>query len=279
MDDSVANLRVCMLGPIDVLIAEQTVELRGQHQRTLVGVLATEIGHVVPSSRLIDALWGEYPPMSARTKLQGCVSAVRKSLGSGDWPIITRGAGYVLTANGVTTDLGDHQALLRRAESELDRCHFAPASACFRDALDLWRGHAFADASSAVLTGIGNALELLRLLAIERKATCDLALRRNHVVASELALSLASNPLRESMRGMLMLALYRQGSRAQALATYREGRDILRDLVGIEPGPLLRELHTLMLNDDPMLITDSVTRMMADGLVDSNTLPAGTVDI
>jgi DNA-binding SARP family transcriptional activator len=258
-------MHIQVLGPIEITHGGQEIRLAGQHQRALMATLASEAGKVISADQLIDTMWGERPPATARTKLQGYVSAVRKSLGGGPfgtgcwrgvsarWPLVTRPPGYLLSTDGVAVDLLDYRTLLTRAGQELDAGQVAAASGLLREALGLWRGPAFADVAAAAVAGVAAALEQGRLLAIERKAECDLQLGRNDAVAEELSLVLAAHPLREATRAALMLALYRRGCRAEALESYRAGRRLLREQLGIEPGPALRWLHELMLSDDPQL--------------------------
>jgi DNA-binding SARP family transcriptional activator len=263
-------MRVNLLGPVEITHGERLVPLIGRHQRALVAALASEIGKVIPAGRLIDTLWGDQPPASPRTKLQGCVSAVRKGFRcltldgeSPSCPLITREPGYLFSADGVTVDLFDYRALIQLAAHELEFGHFAEASDHLGHALGMWHGPAYADARTPVLSAMGAALEGGRLLAIERKAECDLRLGRHDEVAEELGLVLAAYPAREGIRAALMLALYRSGCRAEALESYRAGRKLLRDQIGIEPGPALRRLHELILRDDPLLATPGILAGLA----------------
>lgn len=258
-------MRISLLGPVTIIHNGVEIRLGGRHQRALVSVLAGEIGTVVSAERLIDALWGERPPASARTKLQGCVSALRKQFSSpkqtdvkSQWPLYTRDPGYLFCTNDVSVDLLDYRALLQLASREMDIGRFAAASNNLGAALGLWRGPAYADTRTPILSAMAAALESGRLLAIERKAECDLHLGRNDSVIEELRLALAANPLREGMRAAMMLALYRSNCRADALESYRAGRVLLREQLGIEPGSVLRRLHELILRDGPRLAMPGV---------------------
>jgi DNA-binding SARP family transcriptional activator len=265
-------VRVFLLGPVEVAHDGRQIQLNGRHQRALVAALASEAGKLVPAERLVDALWGERPPASAWTKLQGCVSGLRKQLSgtkpgcaNGRWPLMTRDPGYLFSAEGVTVDLLEYRTLLHRAAQEMDAEQSAAASGSLGAALELWRGPAFADARTPVLSAMAAALEGGRLLALERKAECDLRLGRYAAVAQDLGLALAAHPAREGMRAAMMLALYRSGCRAEALESYRVGRALLREQLGIEPGPLLRRLHELILHDDPQLAVPGVLTHLNQG--------------
>lgn len=256
---------ISLLGPVTIIHEGMEILLNGHHQRALVAILASEMGKIVPAERLIDALWGERPPASARTKLQGCVSALRKQFSGpkqtdvkSQWPLYTRDPGYLFCTDDVSVDLLDYRPLLQLASREIEVGRFAAASNHLGAALDLWRGPAFADTRTPILSAMGAALESGRLLAIERKAECDLHLGRNDLVIEELRLVLAANPLREGMRAVMMLALYRSNCRADALESYRAGRVLLREQLGMEPGSVLRRLHELILCDGPQLAMPAV---------------------
>jgi DNA-binding SARP family transcriptional activator len=251
---------VYLLGPIEVTCFGQCVPLTGRHQRALMAVLASELGKVVATERLIEAIWGDNPPQHARAKLHGCVSGLRKSLGqscpsdaSERSSVATRDPGYVLTADTVTVDVLEYRALIRQATTHLDAGRITAAATSLAGALALWRGPAFADARTPVLDGLADSLERGRLFAVERKAECDLQLSRQEDVAEELTATIVANPLRERMRALLMLALYRCGCRAEALECYRVGRHLLHEQLGIEPDQKLQSLHLRILADDPQL--------------------------
>jgi DNA-binding SARP family transcriptional activator len=226
------GVHIYLLGPIEVVCAGQQIPLRGQLQRALIAALASETGRVISAERLIETLWGAQPPSTARVKLQGHVSSLRKafcgqtwSAGAGQhWPLITREPGYLFSANGVDVDLLDYRELVKLAACEIEAGRIAPAAEHLDDALGLWRGTAFADVRTPVVCSVAAALERGRMLAIERKAECDLQLGRYEMVVEQLTSILAVYPLREGSRASLMLALYRRGCRAEALECYRIGQ-------------------------------------------------------
>jgi DNA-binding SARP family transcriptional activator len=256
-------MHIYLLGPVEISQDGREIPLSGQQQRALVAALASELGRVVPAERLIETIWAGYPPRHARVKLQGIVSALRKALGgsahgsahNAGLGLVTREPGYLISRDGVTVDLLDYRALLRLATSETDLGQIPAAADHLAQALALWRGPALADVRTPVLSGVAEALERGRLLAMERKAECDLLLGRPEIVAEDLTTVLAAHPFREGARAALMVALYRCGCRAEALECYRAGRQLLREQLGIEPGQALRQLHERMLADDPLLTT------------------------
>jgi DNA-binding SARP family transcriptional activator len=203
---------------------------------------------VVSTDDLIDRLWGERAPPTAAKVLQVQVSHLRKALGRGG--LLTRPPGYLMRIGADELDLARFERLVaesRGAES-------AVAAQTLREALALWRGPALADFAyeSFAATAIAR-LEELRLVAHEERVEADLALGRHVEVVPELELLAAANPLRERLRGELMLALYRSGRQAEALDVYRRTRELLADELGLEPGPALQDLQCAILAHAPSL--------------------------
>jgi DNA-binding SARP family transcriptional activator len=137
------------------------------------------------------------------------------------------------------------------------------ASELFGAGLVLWRGTAFADVTSPLIRSAATALEERRLLAVEAKAEADLALGHNELVLAELPSWLSAHPLRERLRALLILALYRRGCRADALVLHRTGRQVMIEELGLEPGPQLLRLHQLILAGDPILHTTPVDILLS----------------
>jgi DNA-binding SARP family transcriptional activator len=252
------SVQVKVLGSIDVTRDGQAVRLAGQGQRSVLGALALEQGRPVTVERLAETIWQYSPPATSRTKIQAHVCALRQALGQpargGCGPLLTTGSGYALCRECVQLDLAEFDTLTAKGRRALAAGEPGPASDLFADALALWRGPAFADAVSPSLREAAGPLEERRVLTVEAKAEADLALGRPEVVAAELSAWLVAMPLRELLRGQLMLALYRLGCRADALNIYRAGHRIMIAEVGLEPGPQLRSLHQRLLVDDPTLM-------------------------
>jgi DNA-binding SARP family transcriptional activator len=252
------SVQVKVLGSIDVARDGQVVRLAGQGQRSVLGALALEQGRPVTVERLAETIWQYSPPATSRTKIQAHVCALRQALGQpargGCGPLLTTGSGYALCRECVQLDLAEFDTLTAKGRRALGAGEPGPASELFADALALWRGPAFADAVSPSLRQAAGPLEERRVLTVEAKAEADLALGRPEVVAAELSAWLVAMPLRELLRGQLMLALYRLGCRADALNIYRAGHRVMIAEVGLEPGPQLRSLHQRLLVDDPTLM-------------------------
>jgi DNA-binding SARP family transcriptional activator len=239
-----------ILGPLEVADGDALVPLAGAKQRALLAILLLTANEVISSDRLIDELWGEQSPDSGRTALQVRVSQLRKALGGAGALILTRAPGYVLRLERQQLDLHRFERLV----GEADVAEPAVAAVMLREALALWRGPPLADLAyeSFAQAAIGR-LEELRLAALEKRIEADLALGRHAELVAELEALVTQHPLRERLRAQLMLALYRCGRQADALADYRTARRALTEELAIEPSPPLRELEQAILRQDPSL--------------------------
>jgi DNA-binding SARP family transcriptional activator len=245
-------IEVHVLGPLEARCDGRTVSLGGPRQRGTLALLATQPNTLIPAGRLIDELWLDEPPPSAANLLQGYVSGLRKALGRET--IETVGAGYVLRLEPAALDLGRFERLARSGSIALEQGRPAEAAATLAEALGLWRGGALADlADEPFLQATAGRLDELRLLALERRIEADIALGRDRDVVAEIEELVVAHPLRERLRGLLMLAYYRSGRQAEALASFRDARETLVGMLGIEPGPWLRELEAAILRQDPSL--------------------------
>jgi DNA-binding SARP family transcriptional activator len=241
------------LGPLEVRRSGQVLELRGSKRRAVLAVLLLHANEVVRADRLIDEVWGDAPPANAAAALQNHVSRLRKGLGAE--VVVTKPWGYVLRVDPEAIDLHRFKCLVGAAKplaAEQRRAMLA-------EALALWRGPAFADLAHEPALSVEIArLEELRLAALEQRLDADLELGRDEELISELETLVAEHPLRERLRGQLILALYRSGRQAEALETYRETRRVLVEELGIEPNPELRELERAILRQDPGLASAPV---------------------
>jgi DNA-binding SARP family transcriptional activator len=238
-----------ILGPLEVAEEGRPLTLGGPRQRALLAILLTRANEVVSNDGLIGELWGARPPRTAANALQYHVSQLRKTLGPSD-AIVTREPGYLIR-------VAPHELDLLRFEQLVEEARRAPADRAarlLRDALSLWRGPALADlATEPFAQAEILRLEELRLAALELRIETDLALGRHRELVGELEVLVHEHPLRERPRAQLMLALYRTGRQAEALDLYREGRRLLVDELGIEPGLELQELEKAILRHDPEL--------------------------
>src|SRR3954466_14001775 len=239
-----------ILGPLEVADGDSLIALAGAKQRALLAVLLLNANQVVSADRLIDELWGVDTPGSGRTALQVRVSQLRKALGRAGALVVTREPGYIVRLERDQLDLHRFEHLA----GESDGSEPAVAAEKLREALAVWRGPALADlAYEAFAQGPIARLDELRLTALEKRVEADLALGRHADVVAELEALVAEHPLRERLRGPLMLAFYRCGRQADALAAYQSARRALVDGLGIEPRPPLRELEQAILRQDSSL--------------------------
>ncbi len=246
-----SDLQFRLLGPLEAERGGIALELGPRKQRAVLALLLLEANRVVPTERLIDALWGDAPPESARSALQVYIAGLRKALGEDGASLRTQGPGYVLELEPGALDLQAFAA--RRAEAR-DSSEPARAAEALHEALALWRGAPLADLDGAPFgTAARAGLEEQRLGALEERIDADLALGRHADLIHELDALVAEHPYRERFRAQQMLALYRSGRQADALSAYRSAREALVDGLGIEPGDELKALERQVLDHDPAI--------------------------
>jgi DNA-binding SARP family transcriptional activator len=227
-----------VLGPLEVVEGGRALELGGLKQRALLACLLLDANRVVSTDRLVDALWEDDPPETARKALQVYVSQLRKLVGPGR--LLTKPPGYLLRVEEGELDLERFERLVGAGE--------------YADASALWRGPPFAEFPRAGFAQADIArLEELRLSSLEEHLHDDLAAGRHTELVGELEGLVRVWPLRERLRAQLMLALYRSGRHAEALDTYQDGRRRLVDELGIEPSRELRDLQQAILRQDAVL--------------------------
>lgn len=237
-----------LLGPLEVREGERVVTLPRQKQRALLAALAIRAGQSVSSERLIEDLWGDDPPRTAGASLQNVVSQLRRLLGDG--VILTRPPGYALDVRPDQVDALLFEQLVDEARS----AHAAGRVELLGRALGLVRGPPLADVALEPFAEPAIAwLEERELTAWEALVDAELELGRHGDVIPRLEAIVDRHPYREEPRAQLMLALYRGGRQAEALAVYRDMRTLLVEELGIEPGERLQELERAILRQDPAL--------------------------
>ena len=249
-------IEVRVLGSVELVGEDGVVPLGPAKQRRLLAALVIDAGGVRSSDQLIDALWGESPPASAAKLLQIYVSQLRKLLPTGA-SIRTGGFGYALELEREALDAARFERLLAEGRDALNRGSAALAVSLLRRALALWRGAAYGEfAYEAFARWESERLEELRLDCCEEEIEAELRLGRHAELVPELQALAEAHPLRERLRAQLMLALYRSGRQADSLEVYADTRAVMRDQLGLEPGPELRELERRILNHDPDLFAE-----------------------
>jgi len=243
-----------ILGPLEVLTGDGPVELGGPKPRAALALLLAHAGTLVPADRLITAIWPDRAPSSAAKNLQTYIWSLRRALAQadGDPRIVAKSGGYVITPEPGELDLSVFTDLAADGHRML-ASDPASASAKLRAALELWRGPALMDVHAPELEIEASRLDEQHQTVLEERFEADLALGRHAELVPELSASVAGHPARERLRGLLMLALYRCGRQADALATFLAARQYLVDELGTEPGRDLQLLHRKILAADPSL--------------------------
>ncbi|TAK00819.1 MAG: hypothetical protein EPO36_07515 [Chloroflexota bacterium] len=238
-----------ILGPLEALDEGRDVAPRRPKQRALLGLLLLHPNEPIGTDGLIEALWGDEPPNTAAKALHGHVSGLRKLLGLGR--VRTERGGYRLEVKAGELDLDRFESALRAARTMTDP---GDRAALLADALAGWRGEPLADLRLERFAGPEIArLEALRLVAQVDRADAELELGHHVELVPDLELLLGQHPLSERLRAQLMLALYRSGRQSEALHAYQDGRRILADELGIDPGAQLQALERQILAHDPAL--------------------------
>ncbi|MEU7476188.1 BTAD domain-containing putative transcriptional regulator [Lentzea sp. NPDC042327] len=236
-----------VLGPLLVRVDGRELPLGGFTRRAVLGFLLLNVGRVVSVSELTGALWPDDPPPTARGIVLNAVSALRKA----GLDLVTRKPGYLLRAEPDRVDLHRFRALLGGAATAATP---ERAATLLRDALALWRGPVLADLVADGVTWPALVeIAQLREVAVEDRIDAEIACGRHREVVAELEALVRDHPLRERVHGLLMLALYRSGRQADALAVFRRARDRFAAELGIDPGPDLVALEQAVLTQDPAL--------------------------
>jgi DNA-binding SARP family transcriptional activator len=224
-------------------------------QRVVLAALLLSANRVVSLDELNAALWGKTPPASVRATLQNYVKRLRHALaGTGGPRISTLPHGYLITVAPDELDVSRFEVLQRKARKAADEGTWDRVARHLRRALSLWRGEPLADVPSELLARReAPRLAEMRLQAIEARIDADLHLGRHADVIAELRHLVSVHPLRERLHALLMLALYRNGQQAEALAAFQQARRVVIEELGSEPWPELRRLQRQILTADPAL--------------------------
>src|SRR5690349_13126537 len=252
---AVTEAEFCLLGPFTVRMGGAAVPVQKGKQRALLAALLLNPGRAVSLDHLAETLWGPDPPPSARVTIQNYVVRLRKALGTaGGSRITTLPSGYAIRAEPGELDVTRFENLLGAATAAAREGRWPDAAARAHSAIALWRGDPLADVGSGLLAEREvPRLAEMRLQALETRNDADLHLGRHADVITGLQRLTACHPLRERLHAQLMLALYRDGRQAEALAVYQRARQVLVTELGTEPGSGLRQLHQQVLAGDPAL--------------------------
>ncbi|HEX4829907.1 MAG TPA: BTAD domain-containing putative transcriptional regulator, partial [Trebonia sp.] len=244
-----------ILGPLDVTAGAERLDLGGTRQQVVVATLLLSANKVVALDRLLEAVYGEELPPTARAQVQISISSLRRTFAavSGRPVLTTHPQGYVLTVEPGRLDAERFDGLLlaARAARDADAPHLAMAR--YRDALRLWRGPTLDGIDSALLRAAAHRLDEQHLSTTEERIALELELGRHYELVGELTELVSEHPLRERLRGQLMLALYRCEQAAEAHEVYQQARRTMDEELGIDPSQHLRQLDGAIRSADPTL--------------------------
>ncbi|MGI5321208.1 BTAD domain-containing putative transcriptional regulator [Actinomadura nitritigenes] len=251
-------MRVRILGPVELWNNADRVELRGSKLRTFLTALVLAHGRVVSDQTLVEMLWEDAPPATAQAQIQTYASRLRGLLGDG--AVVDRHRpGYRLHIERDDVDLTRFEGLAAEGRAALAERRVEAAARSLAGALALWRGEALTGVTDFLADLERPRLEEARLAVLEDRVEADLALGRHAGLVPELTAVVTAHPLRERPRAQLMLALYRCGRNADALASFQDYRRFLAEELGIDPSAELQDLHQAILSDRHTLLAPSAS--------------------
>lgn len=248
-----SQVRFNILGPLEGWTAGHRLKLGGQIHERVLATLLLEPGNIVPVVRLVEAVWDEEPPVTASHQVRKAVADLRRRIPGGGKLIVTDGPGYRVQVTRDQLDLLLFNGHIREARHAASGDRPEAAADELRAALALWRGPVMSGAGGSVVEAAGAVLEERRLGAAEQLFELRLALGEAGELISDLRTLIAQHPLRESLRGHLILALYRSGRQAEALAEYAKVRELLVEELGIDPSAQLTKMYEDILRASPDL--------------------------
>ena len=244
VDGSPPRMTFRLLGPLEVSARETLIAVPGGRARAVLALLLLNANAVVSLEQIVDAVWGNCPPATVRTQVQVRVSLLRRLLALvGGASIRTHPAGYRLTVDPGRIDLAVFTELARAGRAALAQRRPADAAHALHRALALWRGAALGGVRAPFASSTVVQLEEQRLSAFADRVTADLELGRHDEVIPALHALLVERPFLELPRAQLIMAMHRTGRRGDALAVYQEGCRLLREELGVDPGPELTRAH------------------------------------
>ncbi|MEU5313814.1 BTAD domain-containing putative transcriptional regulator [Streptomyces sp. NPDC021562] len=246
-------IRFSILGSLECWDGDERVHVGGPVNERVLVTLLLEPQRVLPVHRLIEAVWDQDAPATAAHQVRKAVAELRQRIPDGRTLIATDGPGYRAAVTLEQLDLLQFTDALQRARDHIAAGRTTEATALLRTALALWRGPVLSGSGGAVVDAASASLEERRTTAVEQLFELRLEAGESAALIAEIREAIRDNPLREPLRGHLMLALYRSGRQAEALEEYGTIRAVLDEELGIQPGTSLRELHQAILRNDPSL--------------------------
>ncbi|MEU6960810.1 BTAD domain-containing putative transcriptional regulator [Streptomyces chrestomyceticus] len=250
------SVRFTVLGPVRAWRGTTPLAAGSPQQRTLLATLLLRDGRTTTAAELVDALWGEEPPHAALAALRTYASRLRKALGADADLLVAESGGYALRPLGgrpLDLDLAHAERYAAEAENARAAGDHHAARDLLNSALALWDGEPLANLAGPYADNQRTRLEEWHLSLLETRLELDLDLGNHTEAVLELTALTTAHPLRERLRELLMLALYRSGRQAEALAVFADTRRLLADELGVDPAPALAALHQRILTADPEL--------------------------
>ncbi|MFI6316864.1 BTAD domain-containing putative transcriptional regulator [Nonomuraea sp. NPDC050556] len=257
------DIQLLVLGPLEARCDGTPLPLLGAREQKVLAALALDAGRALTLSHLVDVVWDDDPPATARLQVQNVVSRLRQVWTKAGLPhavVITEPRGYRLRADLLTVDAGTFSAHLDEAERAENRGDLPAAAASCRAALALWRGEALAGLDGRLLGTAAAVWNQRRHNTLERYLDLQTRLGRYAAVVPELTAAVAEHPYRERLAALLMRALYGSGRQAEALSAFDALRRRLADELGLDPGPEITHLRHQILNADPALRPPATSR-------------------
>ena len=244
-----------ILGPLEIVDGPERLDLGGPRQQIAVAAFLLSANRLVTMDRLLEAIYGEELPPTCRSQAQISVSLLRRMFAAhSDTPVIsTHPQGYVMQVADGELDAQRFEELVAAGRAARDELQLKEAVAKYRDGLRLWRGDALTGIDSQLIRAAAGRLDEERITVNEDRIKLELDLGRHYELVGELYELVDQYPLRERLRGQLMLALYRCGRTAEALSVYRDTRQVLISELGLEPGERLQQLEHAILTSDSSL--------------------------
>lgn len=244
-----SEMKVCILGPVTASRRGSDLLLGGSKPRSLLAALLLARGRLIPGTRLSELLWGLDPPATVSAQIYTYVSRLRKIL-LPDIDIVRQSPGYFLRAGSAEFDYDTFERLASAGQEHMRAGRFEGAAESFRSALSLWQGPPLANVTEFLTASEGPRLDEARMAALESRIEAELALGRHRPLVPELTELVTRHPLRERLRAQLMTALYRCDRQADALGAFHEGRHVLADELGVDPGALLVATYEAVLRGE-----------------------------
>jgi len=256
-------MQIKVLGPVEAKVNGRSVTPTAAKPRQILALLALHSGSVVSVPTLIEELWDDRPPRSARTTLQTYILQLRRLIGdalaaSGESGakevLVTRYGGYLLDVPEEAVDVHEFERLARAGQHAYDADDHAAASRLLRSALEMWRGPAVVDVRPGMPLGIEVVrLEEARLGVLETRIEAEMRMGKHKSLLSELAVLTVQHPMNEHLCAQYMISLFRAGRQWQALDAFRALRRTLVDELGVEPSARLQQLQHAIVTSDPRL--------------------------